>query len=143
MARHLCLVAATALLTACSVQSHDDFAAQPFDTTLFVDRNYQAVYADVLRANRACYQPGPNVTFSLLPSSTETDAQLYTDLGYGEIYTYQAGTVIMPYYMVRIAREGSGARVSVRLGPMPIGDRIITDRVIRWSQGDLGCQSST
>lgn len=136
----LVLLAAGAL-AGCSVQSHEDFATRPFDTTVQVDRNYQAVYADVLRANRACYMPGPNVTLSILPSSIETDAQLYTDLGYGEIYTYQAGTVLVPFYMVRIEREGAGTRLSVRNGPMPFGANLITDRAVRWAHGDLACQS--
>jgi hypothetical protein len=65
--------------------------ARPFEAEIEVARNYQAVYADTLATMRLCVRPG--ASFFPSPGETTLDAQLYSDLGYGEIRNGISGVV--------------------------------------------------
>lgn len=97
------------------MQSQDSFDAKPFEVSYQISRKYQAAYADIVRGARKCWGAGPQIT--TLPQATQLDAQLYPDLGYGEIYSYASGTVFMPQALVRVERSGNGAVVRVKTGP--------------------------
>jgi len=132
----------TALLVAvvvsgCELQSQGDFDAQPFDTSVQIDRQYQAVYADVVRGARLCWGAGPVV--GTMPQAIQLDAQLYPDLGYGEVYSYASGTVFAPQSLVRIEQRGSGAIVSVKAGPVAFAQASVIDPPLRWARGEVRC----
>lgn len=124
-------------LAGCEIQSQEAFDAQPFDTTVGVSRQYQAVYADVLRGARQCWGVGPVV--AAMPQAYQLDAQLYPDLGYGEVYSYGAGTVFAPQALVRIERSGAGATVSVRTGRIAGSQALFVQPALHWAEGNIGC----
>ena len=135
------LLAAVAVVTGCSLQSRESFDAQPFEAATTVSRNYQAVYADVLKGARTCWGDGPVFTGSALPNAANIDAQLYSDLGYGEVYHYASGTVFLPYALIRIEREGAGAKVSVKTGIQAGAVKLFREPPLRWATGDFTCGS--
>lgn len=139
MGSKLIAVAAFVGVAGCSLQSQESFDAQPFGATVTVSRNYQAVYADVLKGARKCWGGGPVFTGSALPNSIATDAQIYSDLGYGEIYHYATGTVFLPYALVRVERSGNSAKVSVKTGIQAGADKMFREPPLRWAAGDLTC----
>lgn len=98
------------LLSACtSMEAHD---AKPYATSFEVQENYQAVFARTLKTMRGCTNPGQGYLFS--PVTEQMDAQLYPDLGYGEITRYQANLSAIPWSTTRIAKKGSATLVSIR-----------------------------
>ncbi|WP_449042324.1 hypothetical protein [Paracoccus sp. (in: a-proteobacteria)] len=122
---------------ACEVQSQDSFDAKPYDADQVIPRNYQAAYADVVKGARNCWGSGPQIT--ALPQATELDANLYPDLGYGEVYHYSSGTVFMPRAYVRLDKAGDQTRVRVKVGPVGGADQLFRDRAVRWAGGDVSC----
>ena len=89
-----------------------EFNARPFNAELVVGRNYQAVYAGMLQTMRECFRPG--TLFFPSPGATTLDAQLYPDLGYGEISTGITGVVPVTHNSVRISKNGVGAKVQIK-----------------------------
>lgn len=126
------------VLSGCAIQSQESFDAAPFITEVAVARNYQAVYADIIRGARLCWGSGPIV--SAAPAAMDIDAQLYPDLGYGEIYHYASGTVFLPYVLVRVERSGSQTVVRTKTGPAANARAVFSDRAIRWANGDVTCR---
>lgn len=97
-------------LAACtSMQEHD---AKSFDMQFRMAEDYQTVYAATLRVMRQCLNPGSG--YFLSPVSEQMSADLYPDLGYGEITRYQANVVAIPWSTTRVERQGSGALVSIK-----------------------------
>jgi len=137
---HVVLAAISMILVAgCELQSRESFDAQPFSASVTVSRNYQAAYADIVKGARKCWGDGPVFTGSVLPNGMNIDAQLYPDLGYGEVYHYASGTVFLPYVLVRIDRAGNGAKVSVKTGIQSGAKKLFGDPALRWATGDLSC----
>ncbi len=128
-----------ALLAGCELESQESFDAKPFAASYEVARNYQAAYADVVRGARKCWGAGPQIT--TLPQATQLDAQLYPDLGYGEVYSYASGTVFMPQALVRVERSGSGAVVRVKTGPQGGAQSLFQNPPRDWAMGALKCGS--
>lgn len=125
-------------LAACAIQSQESFDAAPFTAEATVARNYQAVYADIVRGARLCWSSGPMV--SAAPAAMDVDAQLYPDLGYGEVYHYASGTVFLPYVLVRVERSGNQTIVRTKTGPAANAEAVFSDRAIRWANGDVTCR---
>jgi hypothetical protein len=106
------LAAAAAVLSGCD--SPNEVDARPYEVELRLDRNYQAVYAGMLATMRRCVRPGTG--YFLGSGATTLDAQLYPDLGYGEIRHGISGIVPQTYSQVRIARDGGGTKVQIKSG---------------------------
>lgn len=123
----------------CELQSQESFDAKPFEASYQVQRNYQAVYADIVRGARKCWGSGPQVT--TMPQGIQLDAQLYPDLGYGEIYSYASGTVFMPQALVRVERAGNGAVVQVKTGPQGGAEALFRRPPREWAMGSTECGS--
>lgn len=126
-------------ISGCELESQATFDAKEFDSTSYIPRNYQAAYADVLRGARKCWGSGPVVT--AMPQATQLDAQLYPDLGYGEVYSYASGTIFMPQALVRIERSGDGSTVSVKTGPQAGKDTLFVRPPFEWATGKIECGS--
>jgi len=127
-----------ATLGACEIQSQASFDAAPFTAQERIERNYQSVYADVVRGSRLCWGSGPLVTAA--PAALAVDAQLYPELGYGEVYHYASGTVFLPYVLVRVERSGSGALIKTKTGPAAQAKTLYSDKALRWAQGNVSCR---
>lgn len=104
--RGLVLLAPLAL-AACVDQARMDGVA--FQRQFTLAENYQAVYARTNSQMRECYSGGGG-----LGPVLSVDGQLYPDLGYGEIQSGISSITYMPTTLVRIDREGAGARVSMK-----------------------------
>ena len=138
-ARILSTIVLFALVAGCELQSQDSFDAKPFEVSYQISRNYQAAYADIVRGARKCWGAGPQIT--TLPQATQLDAQLYPDLGYGEIYSYASGTVFMPQALVRVERSGNGAVVRVKTGPQGGAQTLFRGPPQNWANGVVECGS--
>ena len=75
--------------------------------TISLDKNYQAVFRDVLTVARDCLA-GP----LSIAVSNKVEGQLYSDLGYGEISYYQDNLSDMHHTYVKIAKVGDGSKVT-------------------------------
>lgn len=141
--RHLWLslaMAATAMtFAACDVETRSEFDARPFEASKAVQRNYQAVYADVLKGARYCWDAKPDPLPTLFPQSIRVDAQLYPDLGYGEVSSSAIGTVKLVYALVRVEKSENGAVVKVKPSRLGTGRSIWLDPPMRWADGDISC----
>jgi len=121
-------------LTAC--ESGSDFSARPFDNEFPLRMNYQAVYAEVLDATRACWGGG-----SIIISSARVEGQLYPVVGYGELHHGESAMVPSHYSLVRIERRGSGSLVRVKVGGIASAREVQHKRrwLEYWSSGGNGC----
>jgi hypothetical protein len=132
------LVFLAAILLAGGCESYSELGAKPPSAVAAVDRNYQAVYASTLSAMRRCLRPG--AAFFPSPSAVTLDAQLYPDLGYGEIAHGMAGLAPGLLTMTRIERVGSGTRVSVTTGNQgPGASANSASWAIYWARGGSDC----
>lgn len=98
-----------ALVSACT--SADEFSARPFEETRKFTGNYQALYARTLVGARKCWSPGA-VPGSI--NSIVLDTQIYSDLGYAEIYSYNSNLVVQPTALLRFERSGSDTLMKVK-----------------------------
>jgi len=128
------LVCLTLALSGCA--SSTDLRTAPPSDTFRVDRNYQQVYRDMLAAARACNGVGRAGIAN--PVFNNLDAELYSDLGYGEIYYWQDNAIDIPFFYVRVNREGSSSVVQSTVG-RPMGIAQDTSRFRRWASGDTRC----
>jgi hypothetical protein len=131
------LLAASLSMTACV--SSDDFYAEPYDLVFDDARPYQEVYATTLSTMRRCgYASGP--ADFLGTAALNLDAQLYGELGYGEIEWYMSGVTIMRQMLTRIERRGTGSRVSIRMANMA-NEAPSLARMEHWTRGGTDCLS--
>jgi len=134
--KHFALLTAAALgLGACTTES---FEARPYDIEFPINRNYQAVYAGVLEASRACW----GGQFAIL-SMSRVEGQLYPDLGYGVVYHGETAMMPVHHTSTKIERAGRGSIVRVKFGQPPRagGDGGATFRgwVEYWAAGGRAC----
>lgn len=104
-----CLVA-FGLVAGCVSQG--EISQRPAEISFNLDANYQAVYARTLSSMRKCLRPG--TSFFPNPATVEVEAQLYPDLGYGEIIHGLTGLAPGAISATRIERKGAGAKVEIR-----------------------------
>lgn len=95
--------------------------------------NYQAVFRRLSNTAKRCHTTVGAAAFTV-------DAELYGDLGYGEV-TMSLVSTLYPrnyYWKAKIEREGSGSKLTVTSGNTLAKGRYISD-VIRWADGDTKC----
>lgn len=133
--RNIALIGSLMLAACVSMQEHD---VKPYDLTFTVQKTYQAVYADTLRAMRQCLNPGNGYFMS--PVSEQMSAELYPDLGYGEITRYQANMVSIPWSTTRIERRGVGTLVSIKTSSKAqYAQRLERAWLAYWAKGGRVC----
>lgn len=72
-------------------------------------------------------------------ASLAVDAELYSELGYGEISRSLINYGVRNYYWTaRIERAGTGSRMTVRAGNT-VNNPSMVNNVIRWATGDQAC----
>lgn len=125
-----------AALSACTtMEAHD---AKPNAVTFEVQESYQAVYARTLHTMRRCLNPGRGYLFS--PVTEQMDAQLYPDLGFGELTRYQANLSAIPWSTTRIARKGSATLVSIKTSSQAAyAERQSLAWLSYWAKGGAAC----
>lgn len=117
---------------------YGDVSQQAPDTVVSVDRNYQAVYAGMVTAMRTCLNPGTTDFFHM--SSAQLDAQLYPDLGYGEIVHSLSAVTTDTLEVVKISRAESGATVEIRVGnQLPYAAANSVQWLTYWAKGGTSC----
>ncbi len=94
--------------------------------------NYQEVYRRLSSTARRCQSTAGSAAFTV-------DAQLYNELGYGEITMSMVSIYPRNYYWkAKVEKDGAGSRVSVVSGNTLAQGRTLAD-VIRWADGDGSC----
>lgn len=98
-----------ALAVAGCASSPSELARSGHTADFTVAENYQAVFRRVSDQARACIESS-----TFLGGTHAIDAQLYSDLGFGEIsYSVPGYTSASYFARAKIAREGDGARVTL------------------------------
>lgn len=108
--RQIIITSAVAIgLAACGPTASRDLYTPSQTTEVSIPENYQAVYRRVSIRARECLQQE-----NLLGGARWTvDAQLYGELGYGEV-TYALSQFSQSYIAAaKIAKDGTGARVTI------------------------------
>ncbi|MBY3043700.1 hypothetical protein [Rhizobium leguminosarum] len=94
--------------------------------------NYQEVYRRLADTARRCRSTTGSAAFTV-------DAQLYNELGYGEITMSMVSIYPRNYYWkAKVEKTASGSRVSAVSGNTSAQDRSLAD-VMRWADGDQHC----
>jgi hypothetical protein len=125
-----------AALSAC--ETYSDVATKPPDAQVEVSRNYQAVYAGILDRLRACDMVG-QTNFPAAGEST-LDAQLYPDLGYGEVIVGMSSLVPVTYSRTVVRRQGNGAIVTITVGNVaPWAKETSVAWLSHWARGGREC----
>ena len=122
-------------LAACTTV--DEFDARPFEEARSFQGNYQAVYARTLVGARKCWSPG-NVGGTI--TSFALDTQIYSDLGYAEIYSYSSGVAVQPMALIRFEKAGQSTVVKVKTTG-GVGTHLLRRIAYKWANGYTGCKA--
>lgn len=96
--------------------------------------NYQEVFRRLSNAARRCMTGNLSAYASL-----DVDAQLYSELGYGEITQSLVNLGVRNYYWsAKIEKVDEGARLTMNAGNTLGADAIIR-KSLRWAEGDDRC----
>lgn len=131
----IAMVAAALALAAssCSPSTQELSASTSAETFTFSD-NYQEIYRRLSTSAKKCAHG--NVGAS---SSFEVDAELYNELGYGEVTFSVLNLGVRNYYWsAKIEKAPTGTKVTYNVGNTlnPAGYR---SEVVRWLSGNTSC----
>lgn len=131
------VLASAALIAGCSTTPDAiEKSSSKADATRTFAENYQEIYRRVSTNAKRCL--AGNIGFSLAASSA-VDAELYSELGYGEITHSLINVGVRNYYWkARIERAGTGSKLSVSAGNT-IANQSMVDRILRWASGNDKC----
>ncbi|WP_412773988.1 hypothetical protein [Nitrobacter sp.] len=124
---------AALLLAGCST-TPADLEAKATPVVQTYPDNYQEIYRRVSTTAKRCFarNTGPY-------SSYAVDADLYPDLGYGEVTLSLVNTITRNYYLsVRIEKQPKGSRLTMRTGNT-LATNTYIDRIEAWASGDDTC----
>lgn len=120
--------------------TYGDVSVGPPAAVVDLPMNYQAVYANALHTMRTCMNPGMTV----IPGATSVkiEADLFSDLGYGEITVGLSGGMPDTFSVTRIEKTASGSRLSIWSGNM-LPAPAARDRawIVSWAKGGKSCSS--
>lgn len=137
MKKYITFMTFAALAACTTMEAHD---AKPYAVRFELRENYQAVYARTLQVMRRCLNPGGGSPFSHV--TEQMDAQLYPDLGYGEIARYQANVVAIPWSTTRFTKQGEATVVSIKTSSQfAFAQRQSTAWLAYWAKGGTECPS--
>jgi len=98
---------------------------------------YQEVYRRVVNEARVCY--GGGIVSIGTTATGELDAELYPDLGFGEVSSSMVNHGVRNYYWsAKIEKEGAGTRMTVHAGNS-LDAPAATARLQNWAAGGSGC----
>lgn len=127
------MAAISIAISACSTTPRDLEQSTPAHVTTYQE-NYQEIYRRVSSESRRCYSGNMGAY-----ASAEVDAQLYPDLGFGEITSSLDNYGARNYYWsVKIEKVGEGARMTVNSGNT-LNSSAAVSQMQRWAAGGSGC----
>lgn len=98
--------------------------------------NYQLVYKRILDPAKQCSEGG--MAFSL-SASLNVDAQLYNELGYGEISYSMINVGVRNYYWkAKVEKADTGSKITIYSGNT-LNNAVWLNKVSGWADGKLGC----
>lgn len=122
------------VLAGCSTSSGDlDASKSAVRSEKRYSENYQAVYRRLADTARRCQSTAGTAAFTV-------DAQLYNELGFGEV-TMSLVSALYPrnyYWKAKVEKAGSGSKVSIVSGNTLAQGRTL-DQIGRWADGDTNC----
>ncbi|MNV71903.1 hypothetical protein D3C71_1649490 [compost metagenome] len=95
--------------------------------------NYQEVFRRISNTAKRCHQTAGTAAFNV-------DAQLYNELGFGEI-TMSLVSTLYPrnyYWKAKVEKVGSGSKVSIVSGNT-LAQGATLRQVSRWAEGETSC----
>jgi len=120
-------------LSACS-STPQDLETKSAPTVQTYTENYQGIFRRVSTTAKRCEAGNINATASMA-----VDAQLYSELGYGEISRSLINYGARNYYWnAKIERSGTGSKMTVTAGNT-INNQSMINNVARWAAGDQNC----
>lgn len=121
------------VLTGCATNPDQLSAVADVETYTFQE-NYQEIYRRVSSQARMCLSASLGAY-----ASNQIDAQLYPDLGYGEV-TYRLSNfgVNNYYFLVKIEKKGDGTLVTSQAGNT-LAPGTYMKLVRQWAHGDKAC----
>jgi hypothetical protein len=127
------MVLAGLLLGACST-TPADLEAKAEPTVQNYSENYQEIYRRVSTTAKRCIAGNISAYASMA-----VDADLYSELGYGDITMSLINWSVRNYYWsTKIEKAGGGSRLTVRAGNT-LAAETAKQSVIRWANGDTTC----
>lgn len=127
------VIPASLLLAACS-STPQDLEAKSTPTVQTYTENYQEIFRRVSTTAKRCEAGNMNATASMA-----VDAQLYSELGYGEISRSLINYGARNYYWTaKIEKAGTGSKMTVTAGNT-VNNQSMINNVIRWASGDQNC----
>ncbi|SCX00819.1 hypothetical protein DSM25558_0183 [Agrobacterium sp. DSM 25558] len=135
MKKSTALVLFAILATGCSTSTADlEKKTAATAQTLTYSENYQEIYRRVYTASSRCVAGNINAYASM-----NVDAQLYNELGYGEITGSLVNVGVRNYYWkAKIERAGQGSKMTINSGNT-LGANATMKKVLSWASGDQSC----
>lgn len=120
-------------LLGCSTSPEDLQAKDPPETRVFAE-NYQEIFRRVSNEAKKC------MTGSMGPyASMQVNAQLYPDLGFGELSIWIENLGTRNYYVTaKIEKADSGSKVTVTAGNVMNADNY-RGVIFKWASGERTC----
>ena len=131
--RLLTIIGCCIALAACSTTPKDlEQKTQPVIKSYA--ENYQEIYRRLSTTAKRCLAGNMSAY-----SSMAVDAQLYPDLGFGEVTVSLIDMGIRNYYFsAKVEKVDTGARLTVHSGNS-LGATRLSDQSLRWADGDEEC----
>lgn len=127
-------IALLIVLTSCSTSSESlESSKSAVRSEKRYAENYQEVYRRISTTAKRCQQTAGTAAFNV-------DAQLYNELGFGEI-TLSLVSALYPrnyYWKAKVEREGTGSKVNIVSGNT-LAQGATLRQVERWAAGDTNC----
>lgn len=132
--KNMAVFALALALTGCSTSSADlESSKSATRSEKVYPENYQLVYRRISDAAQRCHQTAGTAAFNV-------DAQLYNELGFGEI-TMSLVSALYPrnyYWKATVEKAGTGSKVSIVSGNTRAKGSTL-QQVGRWADGQAGC----
>ena len=135
IARPVAVVVSLFFLASCVTSTEK---LEKSSSTLTAERtyseNYQEIYRRVSGEAKRCMAVN-----MLLYSSMEVDAELYTELGFGEVTWSLINIGVRNYFMkVKIEKMGTGSKLTIASGNT-LNKQGVINRVLLWAGGGKDC----
>lgn len=122
-------------LSGCS-STPDDLASKTSPIIQSYNENYQEIYRRVSTTAKRCWAEPVSAQAAMV-----VDAELYPDLGYGDVAVSLVNWGARNYYVTaKIEKAAQGSRMTLRSGNAI--DETRANFVLRWAAGDQNCRPS-
>ena len=131
-------IAICGLVSGC-VESPDQLEAKPNTVKgeKVFSENYQAVYRRLATTAKRCQSGVISAN-----ASTQVDAELYNELGFGEVSQRLINWGVNNYYWkAKVERIGPNQTKVVVFSGQTINNKVALNRVLAWASGSTSCTS--